>query len=840
MRPNPSMQFVRTLLPFILSFLTSFSAISQKPKSYNAAEIQQLLNKLNVLGTVLYVAAHPDDENTRLISYFANEGLYRTAYLSATRGDGGQNLIGPEIRESLGIIRTQELLAARRIDGGQQFFSRANDFGYSKHPDETLSIWEKDKVLSDFVRVFRQFRPDIVVTRFNEVPGTTHGHHTTSTILAREAFKLSGDPAAYTEQNLEAWTPKKLFWNTSWWFYRRTGQEFDTTGLYAVDIGAYNSLLGQSYTEMAAASRSMHKSQGFGSTGSRGSEIEYLKQWEGEGTSEIFGNIETSWRRVVDSEQVAYFLKEAQQNFDPRHPTQTIPRLFSAREELLKLPDQFWKEIKLREISEAIRALAGIYIELVADDYAYVAGDSISLKLEAINRSKVPFAMTGIRIDQFDENIALNVKLDENRKHEAEYRFTLPDNVPVSHPYWLNAQSSIGMYSVEDTNLIGKPENDPTLSAIATLQLEGQYLEYELPVVYKRNDPVEGEVYRPVEIMPEAAVNLDSKVLVFGENSGKEVVARVIAGKSGTQGQVSLVAPDGWKIQPEFYHFSSQQKYQEQLFTFEVSPPRGQEIGHLNARLKLADGGELGASRVVIEYDHIPTQVLHPISKVDLVKVDLKRSGDLIGYIPGAGDDIPNNLRGVGYEVDILEKDDIVPANLKRFDAVILGVRAFNTVDWLSYKNQVLFEYVKEGGTMIVQYNTSHRLVTKDVAPYKLQLSRDRVTVEEAEIRVVDKKHSILSYPNKISSKDFDGWVQERGLYFPNKWDIVFKPILSANDPGESAKDGGLLIASYGKGYYIYTGYSWFRQLPAGVPGAYRIFANMIGIGKDKNEKQIK
>lgn len=815
----------------LLVLIATQTVQAQRPKTYHSGEVRQMLKKLNVLGTVLYVAAHPDDENTSMIAYFANEELYRTGYLAATRGDGGQNLIGSEIREGLGIIRTQELLAARRTDGGQQFFSRANDFGYSKNSNETLNIWEKEKVLSDFVRVFRKFKPDVIVTRFTPTRGG-HGHHLTSAILAQEAFKMSGDPEAYPEHGLEPWQPSKIFWNTSFWFYR--GQEFDTTEMVSVDVGKYNPNLGQSYTEISALSRSMHKSQGFGSTGRRGISKDWLVQWEGEKSKEVFGGIDATWARVDGAEQVAEYLQMAEDNYNPQDPTETLMALAKGKRALSRLPDQFWKEIKLKEIDQTIAAISGMYFEVVADDYAYVPGDSIQLRLEGISRIGSQFTIKEVRFSPWDKPQDFNAALKANRRFNHDLMMKIPEDMPLSQPYWLREASSLGMYTVSDASMIGLPENPSAMNATFLVQLEDQFLEFKVPIVYKRNDPVDGETYRPIAITPPVMVNVESEVLVFGDNQSRPIAVTITSGRANTTGRLQLDLPKGWSSQPEFQDFDLTIKGEEQVFTFSITPPKKANINYVSASATLADGSKWNKGINVIAYDHIPTQTTFPESRVKLVKLDLKKAGDKLGYIAGAGDVVADNLRQIGYEVDDLAKEDITAENLGQYDAVILGVRAFNTVDWLSYKNTELFKYVENGGTMLVQYNTNRRLVTEQVAPYDLTLSRDRVTVEEAEVRMLAPDHPVLNKPNKITSKDFDGWVQERGLYFPNEWSEEFTPILSSNDEGETPKDGGLLVAKYGKGHYVYSGYSWFRELPAGVSGAYRLFVNLISLGDDK------
>ncbi len=819
-------------LVLFLVLITTHTVIAQRPDTYHAGEVKQMLKKLNVLGTVLYVAAHPDDENTSMIAYFANEELYRTAYLSATRGDGGQNLIGPEIREGLGIIRTQELLAARRTDGGQQFFSRANDFGYSKNSAETLNIWEKEKVLSDFVRVFRKFRPDVIVTRFTETRGG-HGHHLTSAILAKEAFKLAGDPNAFPEHNLEPWQPSKIFWNTSVWFFGGP-DKMDTTGMISVDIGKYNPNLGQSYTEISALSRSMHKSQGFGSTGRRGESLGYLFQWEGEKTKDVFGSIDATWSRVDGSEEVAEYLKMAEDNYDPQDPVETLMALSRAKRSLSRLPDQFWKGIKLKEIDQAIAAISGMYFEIVADDYAYVAGDSIKLRLEGIARVGSQYRLKEVRLTPWDQTWDFNVPLEENQRFNHDMTLKIPDDMPLSQPYWLREASSLGMYTVNDEKMIGLPENPSSMNATFLIQLEDQFLEFVSPIVFKRNDPVAGETYRPIAITPPVMVNMESDVLVFGDNQSRSIAVTVTSGKVNTSGQLDLNLPKGWSSTPESHDFDLSIKGEERVFTFNITPPKKANVDFVSAKVTLDDGSSWSKGISIIEYDHFPTRTRFPDSRVKLVKLDLKKTGDRLGYIAGAGDVVADNLRQIGYEVDELEKEDVTLANLGQYDAIILGIRAFNTVGWLSYKNEELFKYVENGGTMLVQYNTNRRMVTQRVAPYDLTLSRDRVTVEEAEVRLLAPDHKVLNKPNKITPKDFEGWVQERGLYFPNQWSEEFTPILSSNDEGETPKDGGLLVAKYGKGHYIYSGYSWFRELPAGVPGAYRLFVNLLSIGDNK------
>ena len=823
-------------LSFLLALFLAVPAVwAQAPAKPSAAKVLQDLKKLNVLGSVLYVAAHPDDENTRLIAYFANEKLYNTGYLAVTRGDGGQNLIGPEIREGLGLIRTQELLQARRTDGGKQFFTRANDFGFSKNPEETFTIWDKEQVLSDMVYVIRKFRPDVMVTRFPPDARAGHGHHSASAILAEEAFDAAADPKRFPEQlkYVEVWQPKRLLWNTGIWSFGSQA-EFDkyVNELLKIDVGVYNPLLGKSYGEIAAESRSMHKSQGFGSSGSRGTALEYLKYTKGDKASkELFEGINTTWSRVKGGERVEKLIQKAIDTYSPAAPATVVPTLIAAKKELDKLPEGYWKRVKQEELQDVLQEAMGLYIEVTANDYAATPGQPVTLKVEAINRSAVPVSLQSIRYSFASSDTTLNKQLPNNEPFTYSATATLPQGMPYSQPYWLRKAGTVGMFAVENQQEVGMPENAPAAQATFTLQVSDQPLQLSVPVVYKRTDPVEGEVYRPFVVTPPVFVNLLESVYMFASQEPKQVQVLVKSGKDNVTGNVQLQLPQGWRAEPASVPFDLKTKGAEQPATFTVYPPQGQQEAVLKAVASVS-GKNYTQGLHVINYSHIPAQVTLPEATAKIVKLELQKNGQNVGYVMGAGDEIPISLQQIGYNVTLLKEEDMRLSRLQQFDAIILGVRAYNTVDRLRFYQPALLDYVKNGGNLIVQYNTNHNLVLPNIAPYPLQLSRDRVTVEDADVRLLQPNHPVLNTPNKITAKDFEGWVQERGLYFPNEWSNEYQAILSSNDPGEPAREGGLLIAPYGKGNYIYTGYSWFRELPAGVPGAYRLFANLISLGQ--------
>ncbi|UII26305.1 PIG-L family deacetylase [Fulvivirga maritima] len=821
------------LLSLTLLFITA--AFAQKPDKPDAAEVLLKLKKLNFLGNVLYMAAHPDDENTRLIAYLSNETLANIGYLALTRGDGGQNLIGPEIREGLGIIRTQELLAARRVDGGKQFFSRANDFGYSKTATETLEIWDEDQVLSDAVWIFRKFRPDVVITRFPPDERAGHGHHTTSAIMAEKAFKAAANKSQYPAQlkYVDTWQTKRLYTNTGrWWNPNMTGEE---DGVLTIDVGTYSPLLGKSYTEIAAISRSQHKSQGFGSSGSRGESKEFLEYVMGdEAEEDIFEGIDTSWKRVKGGEKIGKIVSQAIEKYNPAEPSAILPELIEARQAISKLSDPYWKQLKLSEVDYLIKAVTGLFIEAVADDYAVTPSKEVKLSLEVINRSPINITLEEIQYAQKNDT-TVNAKLIENKDFAFSHTYTIPENAAFSQPYWLREEGTLGMYKVEDQTMRGKPENDPALQVKVSLSIEGEQISYSVPVVYKWNDPVGGELYRPFAVTPPVFVNLNEGVYIFSGDESKTVTVDVKAVEDNLKGKLKLKVPSGWKVNPASYDLAIDKKWGESHYSFELLPPSEQSTGDVQAVVEL-DGHEYSNSLTNIDYDHIPAQMLMNKAASKVVKLDIKKSGQMVGYIQGAGDAIPAALREIGYEVWEMSESDIKPDNLQKMDAVILGVRALNTNERISFYMDDLLDYAKNGGTLIVQYNNSYHLHADHFAPYPLELSRDRVTEEDAEVRILKPDHQVMNYPNKITSKDFEGWVQERGLYFPHSWDSHYEAILSSNDKEEkkSPKNGGLLIAPYGKGHYIYTGYSWFRELPAGVPGAYRLFVNLVSLGADK------
>ncbi|MFQ5708138.1 MAG: PIG-L family deacetylase [bacterium] len=807
---------------------------AQPTKTLDAAEIKLALKKLSVLGSVLYVAAHPDDENTALLAYFSKGKSYRTAYLAMTRGDGGQNLIGTEKGPLMGVLRTQELLQARKIDGAEQYFTRAIDFGYSKSPGETLEIWGKEKILSDVVWTIRKFRPDIVITRFPPGGFRTHGHHTASAILAREAFVAASDSTRFPEQlkYVKPYQPRRIFWNT--WRPRNSNDQLDVSELIKIDVGAYNPLLGQSYTEISAESRSMHKSQGFGDRGRRGSRLNYLQLLDGEQVAnDAFEGIDVSWSRVPGGEKIGRLLQEAYQTFKPETPAASIPELVKAYSELNKLPENTWVEVKRKELLTAIQSCAGLWLEAIAADYAATPGGQVELQLLVVNRSDFPLQLMKISYPFAGSDTSLSVALRANQAVALEKTLTIPATVPYSQPYWLRAEPDRGNYRVADQTLIGRPVNPASSNVTFEVLAGNQRLVFTTPILYRWTDRVQGEQYRSLEIRPDVTMNLDEKVYIFPDAGPRKVKVTLQSARSNLSGQLKLKTPQGWQVTPASVPFQLKNKYDELVVSFTVKPPTNPEVASLKVEAEV-DGKKFNHSLVEIHHPHIMRQSLFPEARAKLIRLDLKKSGTDLAYIMGSGDEIPESLEQLGYHVTLLDDASLDDADFSQFDAIITGVRAYNTRTRLKADGKKLLDYVYHGGTLVVQYNVTFGLVTDEIGPYPFTISHDRVTVENAPITYLQKNHPLLNVPNKITEKDFAGWVQERGLYFANSWDGRYQAVLSSHDPDETPKNGGLLYARYGKGVFIYTGFSWFRQLPAGVPGAYRLFVNLISAGSSR------
>lgn len=828
---------MKRLLLAVFAFYLLPLAYSQAPQSWTSADMYLAIRKLNVLGSVLYVAAHPDDENTRLIAYFSKDRMYRTGYLSVTRGDGGQNLIGDEQGIELGLIRTQELLAARRVDGGEQFFTRAFDFGYSRNPQETFTKWDKEKILSDVVWVVRKFQPDVIITRFPTTGEGGHGHHTASAILANEAFMAAADPTRFPEQlkYVQPWQVKRVLWNS----FNFGGTNLTSPDQFKFDVGGYNPLLGKSYGEIAAISRSNHKSQGFGSAGSRGEALEFFKTTGGEApVNDIMDGVELGWKRVQGGDVIEKKIERIAVEFDLLHPEKSVKGLVELYQALAAMPEGYWRLQKMKETQQLIEQCSGLFIDAVSPEQFAVQTDSVRINFSLNNRLGANAVLKNISVDGFDSTF--NVSLGKNRNLNFGKTFFVPAEKPVTQPYWLADKMEEGYFNVSDQQKIGQADVDAAYMVDVRMNIEGQDFVFSKAIRFRVTDPVKGELYQPLVIIPPviispqedlevaspAKADIKGAISIRGMKRGFSGKLEVISDVSGKKaGTVMLNSTDirvNTKNQVEeiSYSESSVRKNEELIFT----------VSGNGKKLISEDKHE-------IKYDHIPYINYFHEAAVSLKYIDLKTYNKKIGYIIGAGDKVPEALEQMGYEVSLLTDKELSRNNLQQFDAIITGVRAYNTHDWMNKHYEKLMKYVSDGGNLIVQYNTSNQIgpVRAKMGPYNFNISRNRITDENAPVTLLKPGHPVFNFPNKITQDDFKGWVQERSIYHAAAWDSTkFETVLAMNDPGEKPDAGSLIIATHGKGVFVYTGIVFFRELPAGVPGAYRLLANIIALNRKK------
>ena len=814
----------RFYFSLLLMNLFQLELHAQSPAVHSSADILQDIKKLSVFGSVLYVAAHPDDENTRLLAYLANERRFRTGYLSLTRGDGGQNLIGNEQGIDLGLIRTQELLSARRIDGAEQFFSRAYDFGYSKNPEEALRIWGHNKILSDVVWVIRKFRPDVIITRFPTTGEGGHGHHTASAILAGEAFDAAADATKFPEQlkYVSVWQAKRLLWNTFNFGNTNTTREDQ----FKIDAGVYNPILGKSYGEIAAESRSRHKSQGFGVPAQRGKSIEYFSTIKGEKPlNDLMDEIDISAARSGMNTSGSF--ETIRKNFSFEQPSSNLNDLIAAYKAVEKMPDVFWRNIKLAELKGLVEKCSGIFLEAVAANQLNITGDSMKIRVTAINRTGADIKALNVKIG--DSFYVMGKEKNINNSFTTSY--FIPADFKGFQPYWLVNPLQGGSFDVKDQQQIGMPENEKK-SIDFNVTINDQKFIFTKPILYKYTDPVKGELYEPVDILPPVSVSITPALIIIPPDKTRtEPVEIIVQANADINRQVKIFAAVNGRKVLVADTLLKMKRDEKKTFTAKFSP---NDIAVnttviAKAEVSLATGLQQSALRT-IKYDHIPDIFYEYADSTKISAMDIKTIGSRAGYIAGAGDKIPDALMQMGYSVTMLQEKDITAKNLQQFDVIITGVRAYNIHSWLTGAYPVLMNYVKEGGVLFVQYNTNNSLgpVKAVVSPYPFTISGNRVTDENAAVNFLLPDDPVLNYPNKITEKDFAGWIQERSIYNAENIDPAFRKIFGMKDPGENEQTGSLIVADYGKGKFIYTGLVFFRELPAGIPGAYRLFANLI------------
>jgi len=826
------------LVPVLLAAGTAGGpALGALPPPTPAAILQEM-RSFRETATVLYLAAHPDDENTQLITYFSRGRGYRMGYLSLTRGDGGQNELGRDFDEKLGVVRTQELLAARQVDGGRQFFSRAIDFGFSKNPAETLGFWDDKQVLADVVRVIRQFRPDVIITRFPVPPGSGgHGHHTASAMLAVEAFKVAADPKAFPEQGLTPWQAKRVVWNE---FGQGRGANGLTGPSVQLDIGGNDPATGEPFGTIANRSRGMHKTQGLGGFSGRdgsGPNVQSFMLLAGEAPDkDLLDGVDLTWKRVPGGEEIGPLADNAIKDFNPDNPAASVPALLAIRTKLATLPADPLVDAKRRQLDHLLLVCLGLSVETTVPESEVLAGEQLNLHQAVTVRADTPVRWMGVRFPLVKIQTNVGVVLTAGQIALSDSTAVLPAGTPPTQPYWLRTEGSVGIYKVDDTALIGRPENPPVFPVEYVFVVGGQTLVVTDEPVQLVAAASEAQSRRRLSVIPPVSLDFAAGVELFAPGAVREVTLEATAARAGVNGKLRLALPDGWKAAPASQAFHLAAAGDKAAKVFKVTAPVHPGAADIRA---VADvqGAHFNTRRVVIRYEHIPVQLLQPPARLRAVALDLATRGQRVGYLPGAGDDVAASLAQMGYAVSMLTGADLTPEKLRSLDAVVIGVRAFNERSDLADNLAGLFAYVEGGGTVIAQYNRPNGLKTPRLGPYDLSINGDapkyRVTDEKSPVVFLTPDHPALTTPNRIGAADFDGWVQERGAYFPVTWDEAhYQTILAVNDPGEAPLKSSVLIARHGRGYFVYTGLAFFRQLPAGVPGAYRLFANLLSLGK--------
>lgn len=796
------------------------------PRSMTPGDITLAVRRLNVVGSVLYVAAHPDDENTRLLTWMVGSRGLRAGYLSLTRGDGGQNLVGTEQDDLLGLLRTHELLAARRIDGAEQMFTRMKDFGYSKSAAETLRIWGREDALQDVVLAIRRFQPDIIITRFSTLP-PNHGHHTASALLAEEAFTAAADATRFVGVGTP-WKAHRLVHNVSTWSLPPNA---DMSAYLKVDVGTYEPLLGRSWGELAAESRTQHKSQGFGVAPERGPLLEYFAPVAGPvPQQDVWDGVDSSWKRFAGTEKLVAALDVLTRNHDLRAPQKSVPHLLAVRDALLALPDTNpWKVRKLKETDRLLLSCTGLFLETRASEATVPPGGTANLTHLAINRSAVPVSVVGITAGQTEATFP-NGALVEHVPFKGTSSMTVRADQDITTPYWLRLPAQGAHHNVADLELVGLPQQESALVTQWTLDVAGKRLTVTVPVMHAWTDPVRGELYRPLEVAPAVTATLDRDVVMVPNGAAQTVNVTVEAGQREVEATVRLEVPDGWKAEPASTVVRLSAWGETQTVPFTIKPPKGTN-DRVTFKVLTDHAGRTQSWRSrTVRHDHVPPLTVRQVSQGTLVPFTFVPKVKRIGYIPGPGDRVAESLAAVGYDVTVIPEERLAREPLEKYDALVIGVRAFNANPKLAAHRERLNQYVQRGGRVVAQYNTNSRIgpLTVPMGPFPLDVGRDRVTDETATMTPLNAADPVLNTPNKITAADQEGWVQERGLYFAAKWDPAYRPVFQMQDPDEAPSQGALLVARHGKGVFIYTGLAFFRQLPAGVPGAYRLFANLL------------
>jgi len=832
--------FKKVITACILSFYTVCSAQQVRPSK--SSEIYRELKTLKQLPKVLYLAAHPDDENTGLLSWLINDQNVETGYLSLTRGDGGQNLLGTEQGAALGLIRTHELLEARKLDGAQQFFTRAIDFGFSKNTTDTFKQWDENSIIADVVWVIRKFRPDVIICRFPTTAAAGHGQHAASAVVAEKAFKLAGDKTAFPNQlkYVNVWQPKRVLWNT----FRFGAINTTSENQLKVTVGQYDAQLGMGYGELAGLSRSLHKSQGAGTQSVAGIKTEYFSHVNGEPAKEtLFDGVTKTWTSQGNAD-IDQSLDKIISAFNFNNPDLSLPALLVLRKKVLALKDSDLKKDKIKSLDNIILSCAGFMGEVVTNQAEAVAGDNYNFKLNLISRTSNPVVLENVKWLSQSENF--NRKLSKDSLITIQHEIQIPADAALTEPYWLaKPAKDAATFSVPNDTLIGLPETESPLNVLLGLKIGSENFQVKLPLSFKKLDPVRGDVVEALRIVPALELKFTQPLYLVKENEDLNLSLnfKVNSSKQFKNGKVNLM------FNGERLGGGDLKSINGKDFTVDYTIPKAKLASIKSNQLQLdanlvSDGVTYNKKQVLIQYPHLPSLQYFTPATVAVMKGDIQAKVEKVGYVQGAGDFIPEFLRIAGIQVDVLKDEDFYgnidesggngsQNKLSQYDAIVLGVRANNTEKKLGRWMPFLWSYVKAGGNLVMQYNTNQDTTVNQLGMYNFNIANKRVTEENAEVKFLNPNHKLLSFPNKITANDFNGWVQERGAYFPDKWDAAYEPLFEMHDTGEEPLQGSTLYAKYGKGNFIYTPLAFFRQLPAGNVGAARLFLNFLSAQKN-------
>lgn len=818
------------LVSFWLLLLTTLGVRAQ-PEAPGSLPPVAMIQRANVLGSVLMIGAHADDDDTQLLTYLSLGLQLRTGYLSVGRSLGSQNRIGPEQGQAMAVLLNQEAIAARQRTHIEQYYTRAFDAGFTKTLTEAMTFWDRPEVVGDIVWLLRTFRPDAVIVRYSGTPRDGHGHHQASAVLARKAIAAAGDPTQFPEQLklTTVWKPAHVF-------------QFSAAGakpVVAINVGGYNPVLGASYAEIATAGRTAFRSQAMGGLTTLRNRTVLLAPIDGTTPETLLEGVDTTWKRMTGGEAIGEGLAAVLREFRADQPEQAVAGLVEARTKLAALEkgaDGPWVRVKLHELDETIARCVGLWVRVATPVEVVTPGMRVPVAIEVANRSVMKLEVAGLTLKTpTGENEFPAQPLGRDQPARWEAYWAVPADQVPTQPYWLQGQDGM-IAKIADQTKVGPAADEPLLTVRLRFRTEDGAFELTRAVRHQRFEPTEGETWRPLVVTPPVTLHPALDAVIFPDGAPRKFSVRATAHRDDVAGTVKLQLPAGWGVEPATGEFRIAKTGLTSDLVFTVTPP----AASADSRAKISavvDGRETAFDFVTVDYPHIERATFFPATDVRFVHVPVKVLAKRVGYLIGTGDEMPEALRQLNCEVTLLSPDDLARADLTIYDAVVLGIRSYSVRPDVLLHRDRLRAYVRGGGTLVMQYTDSTAgpngiVEVPNLGPFAFRVGATRVVEEDAPMKFRLPQHPLLHVPNELTAEDFRGWVQERGLRFAVSWDAHYETPLETNDSGEAPLPGGMLVAREGQGVFVYTAYAWFRQLPAGVPGAYRVFANILSAGR--------